>query len=111
MGETLPRDDNNQIMSNVYKSLVASRKVVTTAGTRVQLSDTSVACKRLDIMAETDNTGNIAIGNVAVVALAGSEEGIILNAGQTYTFYVTNLNLIYLDSTVSGDGVTFVYFD
>lgn len=111
MANTLPRDDNNQILTNVYKSITSDRKVVTTAGTRVQVSATSVACKRIDVMSETDNTGLIAVGNVAVVAAEGTQKGIILQPGGSYTFYVTDLNLFYIDSTVNGEGITFNYMD
>lgn len=111
MAETLPRDDNNVPLQNVFSTINDGRQTVTTAGTRVQLSSTSTASKRIDITAETDNTGFIVVGGANVVATLATRRGIPLAAGESYTFYITNLNKVYLDSTVSTDGVTYVYFD
>lgn len=91
--------------SNFY----SGRKVVTTAGTAVQLSDTSVRCENITIVAESDNTGIIAIGDANVVAAEGSQQGAILTPLGSITIKVGDLKNIYIDSTVSGDGVTFGY--
>ena len=85
------------------------RTIVTTAGTRVVLA-TSTACKKIDITAETDNTGLIVVGGTTVVAALATRQGVPLNAGDTYSLEIDNLNDINLDSTVSGDGVTYSYF-
>lgn len=87
------------------------RKVVTTAGTRVQLSTTSISNKGALIQAETDNTGNIAVGDVNVVAAAGTQRGTILGPGDTMGLLIADLSSLYLDSTVNGDGVTITYFN
>lgn len=95
---------------------ISGRKVVTTAGTRVQLSATATEYKTLTICAELSNTGNIVTGDVAVVADPVSVQGIELDSGDCVTFssdsrngYSGLLSLHYLDSTVSGDGVTYLY--
>jgi hypothetical protein len=80
------------------------RNVVTTAGTRVQLS--AQACKEVVITAETDNTGMIVVGSVTCVAAIATRRGVPLNAGDSATFAVDNVNRLYIDSTVSGEGVT-----
>ena len=85
------------------------RQVVTTAGTRVQLSSSSVACKKVTIVAETGNSNYIVVGGVNVVASLATRRGIPLAAGDTVTLEISNLNLIYLDSLVNGEGVTYAY--
>jgi len=93
----------------IYQSIVSGRATVTTAGTAVQINSTRTDVKRLDIMAETDNVGFIAVGDVNVVAAEGTQQGIVLSAGQSYTFHVTDRSLIYIDSTLDGEGVTYNY--
>jgi hypothetical protein len=80
------------------------RDVVTTAGTRVQMQ--AQACKAVAVTAETDNTGVIVVGSVTCVAALATRRGLPLSAGDTAIFAVDNVNRLYLDSTVSGDGVT-----
>jgi len=99
-GATISRHDLTEIADN--------RKVVTTAGTRVQL--TAAMASIITITAETDNTGNIAVGGSTVVAATGSQRGAILGPGDSITLPVEQISDIYIDSTVSGDGVTYVYF-
>lgn len=85
------------------------RTVVTTAGTRVALA-TSTACKKVDITAETDNTGIIVVGGATVVAALATRQGVPLYAGDTYSLEIDDLADIYLDTTVSGDGVTYTVY-
>ena len=84
-------------------------KVTTGAGNHIVLGG-DVACKKIDIQAQTDNTGLIAVGFNNVDVTEASGDGIILYAGDTYSLEVNNLNLIYIDSTVTGDGVRYTYF-
>ena len=84
-------------------------KVVSTAGTDAVLGG-DVDCKKIDIQAQTDNTGVIAVGFTGVDATAAIGTGVILYAGDTYSLEMVNLNLIYIDSTVSGEGVRYTYF-
>jgi hypothetical protein len=87
-----------------------ARKVVTTAATRVQLTTVPTAVRSLVIQAETDNTGLIAVGGSTVIALVGTTaRGISLSAGQSVSLDIDNLSKIYIDSTVSGDGVLLTY--
>ena len=85
------------------------RTVVTTAGTRVVLAS-STSCKKVDITAETDNTGIIVVGGTTVVASLSTRRGVPLYAGDTYSIEIDDLNDVNLDSTVSGDGVTYTYY-
>ena len=82
-------------------------KSVTTAGSRVQLSVASVPCKKLIIQSTFANTGNTYVGDVTV----SSTVGLVMYPGAATSFTLTpnNLNLIYIDSAVSGEGVTYYY--
>ena len=84
-------------------------KTVSNAGTAEALS-ISIACKKVDIQAQTDNTGLIAVGFTGVDATEATGTGIILRAGDTYSLEIDNLNDIYIDATVSGEGVRYTYF-
>lgn len=96
-------------------ALSDNRRVVTTAGTRVALSTTSVSVRSVTITAETDNTGVIVIGGVGtVVAAQATRRGIPLAAGDTITLTirdddVDDLAEVGLDSMIDGDGVTYIY--
>ena len=97
-------------VTSAVTSISDDRKVVTTAGTRVALA-TSFACKEVIITAETDNTGIVVVGAAGtVVAAIATRRGVPLAAGDSLTLQIDNLADIGLDSTVSGDGVTFMAF-
>jgi hypothetical protein len=92
------------------------RMIVTTAGTRLQLTNGGTGSAYTDpagpiqsvaVMAETDNTGTVVVGGSAVVAAQATRRGIPLAAGQAVTFYCDDLADVYVDTTVNGDGVTF----
>ncbi len=83
-------------------------KVVSTAGSHESLG--TGAIRKIDIQAQTDNTGLIAVGGSGVDATEATGSGIILRAGDTYSFEVDNLNDIYIDSTVDGEGVRYTTF-
>lgn len=85
------------------------RTTVTTGGTAVQVSATSTACRQLVLTAETDNTGYIVVGSSTVVAALATRAGTPLAAGDTLVLNMTNLNQVYIDTTVDGDGVTYMY--
>lgn len=82
---------------------------VTTAGTRVQLSTSSVSCKRVIIQANVANTGVIVVGGSTVVATEATRRGLALTNQSWEIFYASNLNLIYIDSTANGDKVNYYY--
>ena len=117
-GGTLGMDEvtvNGQLVKiqyarTLYTSIDSGRKVVTTAGTRVALA-ASTRCRRVEITAETDNTGVIVVGGSGVVATQATRNGTPLNPGDTMTIEIDDLAKVYLDSTVNGDGVTFNYFN
>lgn len=82
-------------------------KAVTTAGTRVQLSGISVPCKKVIVQSLFANTGNMYLGDSTV----SSANGLTLYPGAATSFIVTpsNLNLLYIDSAVNGEGVSYYY--
>lgn len=87
-----------------------SRTTVTTAGTRVQLQSASAPVAWVTVIALTSNTGQVNLGDIGVVAATGStERGIPLLAGDSVTLEHVDLSKIYIDSRVSGEGVTYLY--
>ena len=76
------------------------RQLVTTAGTRVQLP--TFACKSVTITALSTNTGLIYIGSVAVT----SANGHALAAGAGVSLDLSNVNVLYIDSSLNSQGVT-----
>lgn len=83
-------------------------KTVATAGTDVALASSTPA-KWVEIQARTTNTGMIAIGAAGVDATVGTGDGVLLAAGESRVYPCDNLADIYVDATVSGEGVRFTY--
>lgn len=84
-----------------------------TAGTvvkvRTALASTTPA-KTVLIQAEKDNTGDIVVGAAAtVVAALATRRGVAISAGEPLSIAVDDLADIGLDSTVAGDGVTYLF--
>lgn len=92
------------------ESWADGRTVVTTAATPVQLSATSTKFGTLTICAETNNTGIITVGASTVVGAVLTRRGVPLAAGDCYSpRNGGDLNALWLDTTVNGDGVTYHY--
>jgi len=79
------------------------KKTVTTATTRVALAS-SQAVKSVTIKALIANTGTIYVGDSTVAAA----NGFALVAGDSISLDIGNLATIYLDSSVDGEGVTYI---
>jgi len=89
-----------------------NRKTVTAAGTPEALSSTATSFSFLDICALSNNTGVIAVGGSGVIASLSTRTGVYLEAGDCYSIHLNpgklgNLTSVYIDSTVSGEGVSF----
>lgn len=84
-------------------TLYNGRKTVTTAGTRVTLAS-SQAIKSVAIKALITNTGLIYVGDTTVA----SSNGFSLSAGDTISLDIANLATVNLDSSVNGEGVTYI---
>lgn len=106
----LPLDENYKPIQGTYRNMASGNKSVTTAGTRVQLISTATQAKRLDITANIGNTDVVTIGDSTVVGAQSGRKGVPIGNGNTYTFGITDLSLIYIDSISNGDGVSFNYF-
>lgn len=99
---------NNKLgVSNVEviggDNLEGRLKNVTTSGTRVQLDN--IPCKEITVIARKNNTGSIYIGGKDV---SGTNFGVELEANESFTFLISNANLIYIDASVNGEGVSYV---
>lgn len=79
------------------------KKTVTTAGTRVTLAS-SQAVKSIVIKALTTNTGLIYVGDGSVA----STTGFVLSPGDTISLDIANLTTVNLDSSVNGEGITYI---
>lgn len=105
---------DNTVLDNIDANtapttgLNTGRKTVTTAGTAEAIA-ASTTCKWVQITAETDNTGIVVVGDSGVIASLSTREGTPLNAGDTVTIPIDNLADVYIDSTVNGEGVSFLY--
>lgn len=89
-------------------SLTDGRAVVVTAGTAVKVSSSSLPFASCDVQAEENNTGDIVIGSSTVKADLANRQGILLTPATSFHFADGgDLENIYIDSEVNGDGVTF----
>jgi len=84
-------------------AVLNGKTTVTTAGTRVVLA-ASTACTSVTIKALSANTGSIYVGNSTVAAANGFE----LIAGDSVSLDISNLNTVNIDSSVNGEGVTYL---
>lgn len=100
----------NQVTpSSPASSVGDGTRTVTTAGTRVQLSATSVPCKRVFIQSSDGNTGTVVVGAVTCVAAQATRRGYSLFPSQGAWFEVTDLNKLYIDATVNASKVNYYY--
>lgn len=88
---------------SVPTTIYNGKKTVTTAGTRVVLA-ASQAVKSVTIKALSTNTGFIYVGDTSVA----STNGLQLEAGETISLDIANLNTVNLDSSVNGEGCTYI---
>lgn len=93
--------------SNV--NVVGSRQLrhgvvdVVAAGTAVQFP--SVSCREVTIIAKDTNSGVIYVGGTGV---SDATYGVKLKADGSITLPVSNANLVFINSSVDGEGVSFV---
>jgi hypothetical protein len=85
-------------------------KDVTTPATAVQLSTTDTACRWIYITADHANTGIMAVGISTVLATASTRAGIALDKGVSCMIPARNLNEVWLDATVTGEGCSYAYY-
>lgn len=83
-------------------------KTVAAAGTDEALA-ASTPAKWVVIQAQTDNTGIMAVGATGVDATVATGNGVALAAGESISLPIDNLADVFVDATVSGDGVRYTY--
>ena len=81
-------------------------KNVTTAGTAVALA-AATPCTSVLIQAKRSNGGRIYVGGSTIAN--DDTGGVFLETGDVMSIDTTDLSNIYLNSTVSGEGVTYIY--
>lgn len=103
--DTVTTTPNHTTIGNGHKE-------VTTAGTAVALAS-STSCKRVTIQAYRANTGFIIVGGTGVNGSSsiGTGTGASLAAGESISFDINNLATIFIDSTVNGEGVRYIYLN
>lgn len=84
-------------------SILNGKTTVTTSGIRVTLAS-STTVKSVTIKALSTNTGIIYVGNSSVA----STNGLQLQASESVSIDIANLNTVNIDSSVSGEGVTYI---
>ncbi len=86
------------------------KKTSTSVGTGVAIA-TTTAAKWVTIQAYRSNTGFVAVGGSGVnaSATAGTGTGLNLAAGDSATFPIDNLADVFIDVTISGEGVRYTY--
>ena len=85
-------------------ALYYGKKVVTSATTDETLASTQAILSGVTIKAEASNTGIIYVGAEGVAAATGFE----LAAGEQLFLEIADLTTVWIDASVSGDGVTYV---
>lgn len=90
-------------------SLGDGRKNVTAAGTAEALVDTSTPCQWVVCTAYTNNTSYVVVGGSTVVAALATRRGAPLAASDPCTILINDVQKVYIDALVSGEGVTFFY--
>jgi hypothetical protein len=86
------------------------RTTVTAPATAVQLSTTDTPCRWIYITAFHANTGLVAVGISTVLASTGSVMGIPLDKGVPALIPASNLNSVWIDATVTGEGCSWAYY-
>jgi len=98
-------NNSGEVLTQLTGSTLKGATVatVTTAGTRVQLP--TLACSKVTIIAKRANTGYIYVGmNTVSSTVYGAE----LAAKDSMDFDVSNLNEIWIDASVSGEGISYI---
>jgi|TARA_R100001530_G_scaffold2201_4_gene3696 hypothetical protein len=105
----LPRDENRVPLQSTYFDVISGRKAVTASTTAEALFSTVTPCKNITVVALLANTTAIYVGGTSTEALSGSQMGIPLNAGDSYTLGAEDCADVYVDVLTDGEGVTFTY--
>lgn len=83
----------------------SGQKTVTTAGVAERLVANPTYCESVTIKALHGNTGYVYIGDGEV----SSAVGFVLDAGEPTSMDIDDLHDIFLDVSVNGEGVSYLY--
>jgi hypothetical protein len=119
MAFTFPNDSNNKAgavkaTSDGTDFYVPAREMgseslnhgilnVITAGTAVQFPN--LACRRILIISKRLNVGSIFVGGSGV---SSSSYGAELLSGDSLEINISNTNLLYINSSIDGEGVSYI---
>jgi len=92
----------NSVSITSPTSVTSGKDTVAAAGTHEQMAN--VPCKGVSIKALSTNTDMIYLGPDGVAAATGYQ----LAAGESIDIAIDNLNRIYIDAAVTGEGVTYL---
>lgn len=102
-------------MANTGSSIINGQVLLVKAGTRQRLPTIAAQAPptSIAVQALSTNEGKIALGGVTVVAAPGTHaapttSGILLNPGDTASLDVCDLTAVYMDGTVTGDGIGYI---
>ena len=98
-------DDLRALGLGTARGVGDGNKTVTTAGTQVQLSSTSIPCRWVMVIGKEANTDTIWVGGSNVA----SGSGLPLVGLQSERFDVNDVSNLWIDSEVNGEGVTYIY--
>jgi hypothetical protein len=85
-------------------ALYTGKKTVAAAGTAEALGESQTLTVGVTIKAEADNTGTVYVGDEDVDSASGFQ----LAKGESIFIPINDLAAVYLDVSVSGDGVTYL---
>lgn len=89
-------------------AFATGRKTVTTAGTAEQMTSQAIPDGfGVVIKAISTNTGRVRVGNSKANAESATT-AFTLGSNESITLKISNLNLVWLDVTVSGEGVEWI---
>lgn len=97
--------------ASTYPSISNGNKVVAVAGTPETLTAVSTPSKLVTITALASNTDTVVIGSATVVAALVGRSGSPLEPGDSIDSNIDDLNNLYIDAVVSGEGVSFTYYN
>lgn len=90
-------------------SFYTGQQSVTASGTPVQLPDIRISGGVFAVIkAKKSNTGKITIGDTSAKALNTGNDHFSLEANESVKLLVTNLDKVWIDSTVNGEGVEII---
>lgn len=86
--------------TSLASSVISGAKTVATAGVAEALG-APTTIRGVTIQANIANTGNVLVGS-------SSSQDIVLSPGDIISIDVDNLNVVYIDVTVNGEGVNYI---